>query len=257
MGIAGAEEFPTPGYTFLYENKAWAIYGAQAFISGPGFGEHIKRRAVNTAEEKRKGDNPVVITYELGKSLYINITNRCTNDCSFCVRSSAGDNFGGLNLWLEREPTVDEVMEAVVRRDGSQYGEFVFCGYGEPMMRTDDLVALGKALKARYATPVRINTNGQANLICGRDVTPRLAGWVSALSISLNAKNAQDYQKICRSVYGEKAFAAILDFAAKAKQYVPKVIFTVVDVLSEEDIRACAELAQRSGVDFRVRHWGR
>lgn len=199
----------------------------------------------------------MVITYELGNSLYINITNRCTNDCSFCVRSSSGDNFGGIDLWLEREPTAEEVIEEVTRRDGSRYNEFVFCGYGEPMMRTDDLVVIGKALKARYDTPIRINTNGQANLICGRDVTPQLAGWVSALSISLNAKNAQDYQKICRSVYGEKAFEAIFDFAAKAKKYVPKVIFTVVDVLSEEDIAACRELAQRIGVDFRVRRWGR
>ena len=213
------------------------------------------RRAA-AAKKKRKGYNPVVITYELGNSLYINITNRCTNDCSFCVRNSSGDNFGGLNLWLEREPTVDEVIGEVVRRDGSRYGEFVFCGYGEPMMRTDDLVVIGKALKARYTTPIRINTNGQGNLICGRDITPQLAGWVSALSISLNAKNAQDYQKICRSVYGEKAFAALLAFAVKAKKYVPKVIFTVVDIISAEDITACAELAQRMGVDFRVRRWG-
>ncbi len=197
----------------------------------------------------------MIITYELGKSLYINITNRCTNCCSFCIRKNADGVGSGIDLWLEREPSVDEIIEDIRKRDISTYKELVFCGYGEPLMRTDDIIEVCKKLKSKYSIPIRINTNGQANLIYGKDITPQLHGLVDYISISLNAKDGQAYQALCQSQYGEKAFAAILDFAEKCKQYIPKVVLTVVDVLPEEDIQACREIARRIGVDFRVRHY--
>lgn len=196
---------------------------------------------------------PMTITYALGNSLYINITNRCTNRCSFCIRNYATGVSEGLNLWLDREPTVDEVIEDIKKRDISQYDEFVFCGYGEPMMRTYDVIEICKKLKESYTIPIRINTNGHANLICGQDITPQLKGWVDCISISLNAKNAQAYQEICQSDFGEKAFDAMLDFTAKAKEYVPKVVLSVVNVMSREDIQACREIALHLGVEFKIR----
>jgi len=198
----------------------------------------------------------MTITYELGNSLYINITNRCTNHCSFCIRNSSDGVGSGIDLWLEREPTVEEVLKDIQTRDIFSYREFVFCGYGEPMMRVDDIIEICKKLKELYNIPIRINTNGHGNLIYGKDITPLLAGWVDYISISLNAKDAQAYQAICVSDYGERAFEAMLDFAAKCKKYVPKVALSVVDVMSREDIQACREIAERIGVDFRVRHYG-
>lgn len=195
----------------------------------------------------------MTITYELGNSLYINITNRCTNRCSFCVRNYTTGLGDGLNLWLEREPTVDEVVVDIRKRDVSRYQEFVFCGYGEPMTRTYDLLEICKKLKESYAIPIRVNTNGHANLICGKDITPQLQGLVDCISISLNAKNARAYQEICQSDYGEKAFDALLDFTVKAKQYVPKVVLSVVNIMPREDLQACKEIALRIGVDFRIR----
>src|SRR5665647_1254437 len=124
----------------------------------------------------------MTITYEVENSLYLNITNRCTNKCTFCVRNNAGGVIYGLNLWLEKEPTVDEVFEDIQKREISKYKEFVFCGYGEPMMRTYDLIEICKKLKDKYNIPIRINTNGQANLINGNDITPQLEGWVDSIS---------------------------------------------------------------------------
>jgi len=196
----------------------------------------------------------MTISYELGDSLYLNITNRCTNSCSFCIRNDPKGVASEINLWLAEEPTIDEVIEDIAKWDIENYKEFVFCGYGEPTMRVYDIIEICKKLKEKYPLPIRINTNGQANLMYGKDITPLLADWVDGISISLNAKDAATYQAICQSDYGEKSFAALLDFASKCKQYIPTVILTVVDVMTKEDIQTCREIAKTVGVDFRVRH---
>jgi radical SAM enzyme (TIGR04100 family) len=197
----------------------------------------------------------MTISYELGNSLYLNITNRCTNSCSFCIRNNPDGVANEIDLWLEQEPTVDEVIEDIAKREIANYKEFVFCGYGEPMMRVYDIIKICKKLKEKYTIPIRINTNGQANLIYGKDITPLLANWVDGISISLNAKDGPTYQAICRSDFGEKSFEAMLDFAEKCKKYIPTVVLSVVDIMSEEDIQACRAIAKRIGVDFRVRHF--
>ncbi|HEY3425947.1 MAG TPA: TIGR04100 family radical SAM protein [Negativicutes bacterium] len=197
----------------------------------------------------------MTISYELGNSLYLNITNRCTNSCSFCIRNNPDGVANEIDLWLEQEPTVDEVIEDIAKREIANYKEFVFCGYGEPMMRVYDIIKICKKLKEKYTIPIRINTNGQANLIYGKDITPLLASWVDGISISLNAKDGPTYQAICRSDFGEKSFEAMLDFAEKCKKYIPTVVLSVVDIMSAGDIQACRAIAKRIGVDFRVRHF--
>lgn len=193
------------------------------------------------------------ITYEIKDSLYLNITNRCSSHCSFCVRNKGDGILEGVNLWLEQEPTIDEVITDIKKHDISKYKEFVFCGYGEPMMRTYDVIEICKKLKMEYGLPIRVNTNGHANLICGSDITPLLYGLVDSVSISLNARNKQLYQKVCQSDYGEKSFEGLLDFAQKCKRYIPHVVLTVVDIMSERDIESCKNIAQGIDVDFRVR----
>lgn len=196
----------------------------------------------------------MTITYEVGNSLYLNITNRCSNRCDFCIRQNGDGAYGSNSLWLEREPTEAEILAAVDARDVQKYDEVIFCGYGEPTERLDTLLRVAKALKAKYGCKIRVNTNGQSDLICKRDTAALFAGAVDTLSISLNAPNAAEYQRVCHSVYGEAAYDAILAFASHAKHYVPHVILTVVDVaLSEEEIAMCREIAAEAGVTLRVR----
>lgn len=192
-----------------------------------------------------------MITYQLGESLYINLTNRCTNKCSFCIREHA-DGVGGYNLWLEEEPSAQEIIEAV--GDPFRYKEVVFCGFGEPTVRLEELLEVSRYLKKNYNIRIRLNTNGQANLIYGRNVVPLLEGLIDSISISLNAKNAQDYQKLCNPQYGEEAFFAVLDFIKECKKYIPELTITVVDILSREDIEECRAIARELGVNFKVRH---
>lgn len=202
---------------------------------------------------REEDDFNMTISYELGDSLYLNITNRCTNNCSFCVRNNPQGIDSDINLWLIQEPTVTEVIADIAKRDITRYKEFVFCGYGEPMMRVYDLLEICKILKTKYTIPIRINTNGQANLMYGQDITPLLANWVDSISISLNAKDALTYQAICQSEYGEQSFAALLDFASKCKHYIPTVVLTIVNVMTVEEIQTCREIATEVGVEFRVR----
>lgn len=189
-----------------------------------------------------------IFAYRLGSSLYLNITNRCTNDCLFCIRRTR-EGLGSYDLWLEREPDLQELLAAA--GDIRPYQEVVFCGYGEPLIRPDLVVQAAKEFKKR-GRPVRINTNGQANLIHGRNILPELAGIVDTVSISLNTADPGQYLEICRPQHGEKAYPALLEFASASKKYIPKVILTAV-TWPGVDMEKCLGLARELGVAFRPR----
>ena len=199
----------------------------------------------------------MTITYEYHNSLYVNITNRCSNACVFCVRTKHDNVNGKDDLWLDREPSIEEIKADFEKRDLSKYDEIVFCGYGEPTERFDDLIEIARWIKSKKPDSViRINTNGQANLINGRDVTPELDGAIDIIGISLNASNAKEYQDICKSRYGEESFEALQDFAKRAKDYVKLVVFSVVDkTIPESDIEICRKIAEDCGVMFRLREY--
>lgn len=192
------------------------------------------------------------IAYEFEGALYVNLTNRCTNKCKFCIRYTPS-GVDGIDLWLLKEPTVEEIKEALVAADYKKYDEIVFCGYGEPMLRWEEVLATARFIRETSSAKIRINTNGHANRAAGKDITPMLKGLVDVISISLNAKNAKEYQEICVSDYGEDGFYEMLEFAKKAKSYVPEVVLSVVDTISDEDIEACRKIAEEIGVTYRVR----
>lgn len=198
----------------------------------------------------------MTITYEYGDALYVNLTNRCSNACTFCVRNNHDTVNGTDNLWLDREPTAEEIKADFSKRNLGQYSSVVFCGYGEPTIRFDVMKEIASWLKESYPQlPIRLNTNGHANLIAGRDVTPEMEGLFDCVSISLNAENAEKYQKICLCEFGEAGYDGLLDFAVKAKQYVPEVVLSVVDVMEQDEIEACRKIAETCGVQFRVREY--
>ena len=196
----------------------------------------------------------MTITYIYGTSLYVNITNRCTNSCEFCVRTTSDGFYSDDPLWLEREPTRAEILEDILARSLSDFGELVFCGYGEPTMRLSDMLWVARRVKAVSEIPVRLNTNGHCNLIYGDDMSPLFEGAVDVISISLNTADAVSYDRICHSVYGEDAYGAVIDFAARVKEFVPKTILSVVrGTISEDDIDVCKKTAEDAGVGLRVR----
>ncbi|MEM0058091.1 MAG: TatD family nuclease-associated radical SAM protein [Candidatus Bathyarchaeia archaeon] len=201
-----------------------------------------------------KGQSSVI--YWLGENLYLNITNRCPNNCYFCLKNFSR-GVGGFNLKLEKEPSNAEViaeLENVINK--RNWREIVFCGFGEPMERLDCVLEVSKWVKRHYGKIVklRVDTNGQGLLINrGRNVVEELkmAG-VDKVSVSLNAHNKETYNQVCRPKF-ENAFESILEFIEKAKKLLD-VEVTVVRI-PEVDIQAAEEIAKRLGVKFRVRDY--
>ncbi|MCI8387392.1 MAG: radical SAM protein [Clostridiales bacterium] len=194
----------------------------------------------------------MTITYTVGNSLYVNTTNRCSNSCDFCVRSHGEELYG--DLWLDREPTREEILNDIEKRRLEDYDELVFCGYGEPAERLDDILWVCRKLKSTRKIKIRMNTNGQSDLINKRDTAPDFEGLFDVVSISLNCATAESYQAVCHSEFGEEAFEALISFARRVKEYVPSVVFSVVrGSIPDTDIDICQKIANKNGVTLRVR----
>ena len=197
----------------------------------------------------------MTILYDVGGKLYINLTNKCPCNCTFCIRHNGDGAYGSDSLWLEHEPSLDEVKAAFAKVDMSKYKEVVFCGYGEPMERVNEVIAVGEFVKANYGdVTVRLNTNGLGDKIHGVPTAKLLQGAVDIVSISLNSYCKEKYNEVTRPKWDD-AFDAMLSFAADCKSYLPQVVFTVVDVIPPEDISRAKALAMSIGVPLRVREY--
>lgn len=188
--------------------------------------------------------------YSIGNKLYINLTNRCSNNCDFCIRNGR-DGMNNTTLWIDDEPTPEDVIEQLPQ-NLDDYEEVVFCGFGEPTYNLDTLDEVASFLHC-IDKKTRINTNGQANLIHGEDVSDVIVTSCDVINVSLNECNAEKYQKHCKSKFGAKAFDALLEFASLCKQKGGNVVFSVVDSIGSTDIAACQKLADKLGIPLRVR----
>lgn len=194
--------------------------------------------------------------YRVENGIYINLTNRCTNACVFCIRNNGDGAYGSESLWLEKEPTAKEAFDAVQKIFFDGCREFVFCGYGEPLMKHEVLLETASLLKSTYRIPIRINTNGQASLFCAEDIAPRFQGLIDRVSVSLNTPDAEEYVRLCKPVYGSKAYDAMLAFTAECAKYVPEVQLSVVgDTLNKYQLALCHAIADRCRVKLRVREY--
>lgn len=185
--------------------------------------------------------------------IYINMTNRCSCSCTFCLRSLKEFNEHN-SLWIREEPTVEELKEQFGKYDWSHVEEIIFCGFGEPTMRLHDLLSLGRWLKEQHPeVPLRVNTNGLSELVFGRPTAADFGGVIDTISISLNASNAEKYLELTRNKYGLASYDAMISFAKDCQKYVPQVVMTVVDVIGEEEVAACRRVCEKNGLFLRVR----
>lgn len=196
----------------------------------------------------------MVILYEVHSGLYVNMTNRCPCACTFCLRQDRDEMENSGSLWLEREPSVDEVIAEFDKFDMSKYSEVVFCGFGEPTERLEDLLKVAEFIKKTYGLPTRINTNGLSDLIYKKDTAPMFEGLIDTVSISLNTPDPKRYLDLTRNKFGIKSFESMLNFAKNVKKYVSKVVLTTVSTtLTPEEEKKCAKICEALGVDYRIR----
>lgn len=214
-----------------------------------------KNKGNNGGNANNKDDNRKdTYLYVLDGNLYVNLTNKCSNGCDFCVRNERTSYYGHY-LWLRHgEATVEKVIAAANAMDLSQYKEAVFCGFGEPTYKVAEMVALCDFFHSRGLS-TRLNTNGQGNLINKRDIVPDLKDKIDFVNVSLNASCAEKYQPVCRSQFGESAFAAIVEFAKNCKRSGIRCRFSIVDCIGEEEVEACKRLAESVRVPLHIRSY--
>ncbi|WP_342758768.1 TIGR04100 family radical SAM protein [Kineothrix sedimenti] len=198
----------------------------------------------------------MTILYEVHDNLYVNLTNRCPCACTFCLRQTREEMNQSGSLWLEREPSVQEVKDEFEKFDMTKYKEVVFCGFGEPTERLEELLEIAGYVKEKFRLPIRVNTNGLSDLIHKKNTAPMFDGCVDTISISLNTPNREEYYRLTRNKFGEEAFDALLKFAENVKRYVPKVILTTVETaITEEEQEECLKICDLLGVSYRIRPW--
>lgn len=196
----------------------------------------------------------MTIFYEVGDNLYVNLTNKCPCACTFCIRNHADGAYGSDPLWLEHEPSLEEIFAEMDKLDIAKYKEIVFCGYGEPTCRLDVLIKVAGELKSRPHCPkLRINTNGLGDLINGKSIAKELCGVLDIISVSLNAGTKDEYMKVTRPKF-DNAWEAMQKFTADCvAQKSAKVVMSVVDVIPAEQIECAEKVAVSLGAELRVR----
>lgn len=187
------------------------------------------------------------LAYTIDDNLYINLTNRCSNACKFCVRNGQ-TTYEGYPLWLSREHSVPEIIQAM--GDIASYREIVFCGFGEPTYRVDAIREIAAYCHSK-GKKTRLNTNGHGNLINGRNIAPELAD-IDLVNVSLNEVTAEAYDAVCRPIFAE-AYAGLRTFARSCKEAGISVVYSVVDIIGEQKVEIAKQMAKEAGIPLRVR----
>lgn len=195
------------------------------------------------------------ILYVYKDKVYLNITNKCPCACTFCIRSKKDAIGDASNLWLNHNPSFEEVREAIDAFDFNGYNEIIFCGYGEPTNSFDVLVKTAQYIRSKLDIKIRVNTNGLGSLVNGRDISEELCKNVDAVSISLNCSNKEDYLKTVRPKFGIESFDEMLDFAKKCRALTENVALSVVDVIGEKEVEKCKKIAAGLNIPLRVRKY--
>lgn len=196
-----------------------------------------------------------ILVYELEKKIYINLTNRCTNDCIFCLRKDK-DDVCGQQLWLDSEDfTTDDVINQLKNFELSS--EVIFCGYGEPLLKFQLLKETAQYIKKNYPDiKIRINTNGHANYVYKKDVIPELVGLIDEISVSLNGESSEEYDELSQPKF-ENAYEEVKNFIKCSSNAGIKTIVSIVDGYKGKrlNIEKCRQIANELGAELRVREW--
>lgn len=199
------------------------------------------------------------LVYFLDGKIYINLTNKCTNKCIFCLRKTK-DDVCGQEMWLKTENFEPEDVELQLENQLKKHEsvkDIVFCGYGEPTLKLDILEEVAKYIRKNHSDKkIRINTNGHANYVYKRNVIPELKGLVDEISVSLNAENAKEYDRLSQPDF-DGAFDEVKKFIKSSSDAGIKTVASIVEGYKGEhhDIKMCEKIAKDCGAKLRVREW--
>ena len=189
------------------------------------------------------------------KTVYVNLTNACSNACIFCLREQK-DDVCGANMWHDDNYTLEDIIEQFKNFPSAK--EVVFCGYGEPFLKKDMMKNFAQYLRKNYPEiKIRVNTNGHANAIYKTNVAEEFRGLIDSASISLNASGAEEYNEICQPKI-ENAYEEVQKFIKACVDVGIDVSTSVVTGFDEKhviDVEKCEKIAQSLGAKFRNREF--
>ena len=205
-----------------------------------------------------------ILVYLLDGKIYINLTNRCTNDCIFCLRKDK-DDVVGQTLWLDNEnSTAKDVIEQfelkkneLVNVHHAPFAEVIFCGYGEPMLKFDVLKQVAEYIKKQYPkTKIRVNTNGHANYVYKKNIVPECKGLIDEFSVSLNGATKEEYNELSQPKF-DQAYEEVKKFIKACSDENISVVASIVEGYKGKhlDLNKCEKMANELGAKFRVREW--
>lgn len=217
------------------------------------------------------------------ETVYINLTNACTNDCVFCLRSQK-DDVCGADMWHDDNYTLEDIIEQfegfiTSAKNSKSHSEehqeeeenlgssplcsdqrlknVVFCGYGEPFLRKEMMKEFAKYLRKNYPElTIRVNTNGHANAIYRTNVAEEFKGLLDVASVSLNSDNADEYDEICRPKI-KNAYEEVKKFIKACNEAGIKTYASIVTGFDEREINVenCEKIAHELGAEFRNREF--
>lgn len=189
-------------------------------------------------------------------TIYVNLTNACTNSCIFCLRTQK-DDVCGREMWHDDKYTLDDIIEQFNNYKHCAK-EVVFCGYGEPFLKKDMMKSFCEYLRKNYPQiKIRVNTNGHANAVYKMNVADEFKGLIDSVSISLNSDNKKQYNEICKPSI-DNAFEEMKKFAAACKNAGMEVNMSVVtdfDDIHKINVGECEKIAHSLGAKFRNREF--
>lgn len=238
-----------PAYVQLVADKIAAVKG----LSADDVARVTTRNAIDFFRLPVEMDS-VKVAYTIRDSVYLNVTGSCTSACTYCQRST-NPVVKGHDLKLDRDPTPDEMLEALETERWKERSEVVFCGYGEPTLRLAEITTVASRIKElKPDVKIRLNTNGLGNLYHRQNIVPELTYAIDTVSISLNAQDAATFEKLCRPSVGPDPYGSLLDFSKKCVAAGLETVLTVVDH-PDVDVEACRRIATEMGAGFRVREY--
>ena len=204
-------------------------------------------------------------------TVYVNLTNACTNSCVFCLREQK-DDVCGAEMWHDENYTLGDVIKQFEEfftphpasshplpqvTKGYKPENVVFCGYGEPFLKKDMMKAFAQYIRENYPEiKIRVNTNGHANAIYKTNIAEEFKGLLDEASVSLNSDNAEQYNEICQPKI-ENAYEAVKDFLKSCKEAGIKTYASIVTGFDEREINVenCEKIAKELGAEFRNREF--
>ena len=189
------------------------------------------------------------------ETVYVNLTNACTNSCVFCLREQK-DDVCGSEMWHDDNYTLEDIIEQFENYKPTPK-QVVFCGYGEPFLKKDMMKSFAQYLRKNYPEiKIRVNTNGHANAIYKTNVAEEFKDLLDEASVSLNSDNSTEYNEICKPKISN-AYSEVKDFIKACNHAGIKTVASIVTGFDDREINVknCEKIAQELGAEFRNREF--